>query len=985
GEGIAKEEWYDYIYLSTDDIWDDSDRYVSSFWAGNSPLAIDGSYSLTGNIFIPYDVAAGNYHLLVVTNPDDYYYYNRQYETDQTNNTLAVTITINEVDLPDLVITTASAPASGNIGSTIEVSWTVTNQGIVTAQTDWWDAIYISDDEVYDYWDTYVSDVYISEQTPLAADGSYTISSNITLPNTATGNRYLLFRTDAYSWNGQVETDETNNTFAVPITINEVDLPDLVVTEATISTSTAGWGESVEVSWTVTNQGEGIAKEEWYDYIYLSTDDIWDDSDRYVSSFWAGNSALAIDGSYSLTGNIFIPYDVAAGNYHLLVVTNPDNYYYNRQYETDETNNTFTANITIGGTSNDTPTLVNPIDDISTLEDESFNFTFPESTFNDIDVINPFKNLVIFGDSLSDTGKLYTATGNLFPPSPNYQGRFSNGLIWVDYLAGELEFAPETVKNFAFGGATTGEFNSNPLLPFPIPGLLTQVEQFIDLTATTPIGADGLYVIWAGANDFLSIPADVNQAITDAVNNISSAIGILAQSGAEEILVANLPDLGFIPALRNTPNAPGATAITTGFNTALSAALNNLAPSLNVNLSLIDNFALLQEDNSVLQEYGLTNYTTPLSNIIETLSADEYFFWDDRHPTTKAHQFIAENLRNQLLNQQVIPDFITYSARLENGAPLPSWLTFNPVTRTFSGTPGNEDVGTFDITVTARDTAGESVSDSFILTVNDELRERQQITSLDNLTATPGGDVSIPLFYNTSTGDNTVTGISLRLHYNSNELSFQDVGNLLSNNLFLPLSDGDDTSDFDNDPNTDKFIQFGYADFFGNWPNQALPLKLGDFNFTTTDNFTGTQLNLTSDNLAPGYSLEADPILVSKQEWNFDIDGNGEIKALSDGIMIVRHLFGAFPGEKLTEGAIAPNATRNLAEIQAYLQQGVDNKHLDIDGNGEIKALSDGIMIVRHLFGAFPDEKLIEGAIAPDATRDLTQIQAHLTQFSTVI
>ncbi|MDH6101305.1 hypothetical protein NWP18_02200, partial [Chrysosporum ovalisporum ANA283AFssAo] len=70
---------------------------------------------------------------------------------------------------------------------------------------------------------------------------------------------------------------------------------------------------------------------------------------------------------------------------------------------------------------------------------------------------------------------------------------------------------------------------------------------------------------------------------------------------------------------------------------------------------------------------------------------------------------------------------------------------------------------------------------------------------------------------------------------------------------------------------------------------------------------------------------------------------------------------------------------------QTYLQQGLDNKHLDIDGNGEIKALSDGIMIVRHMFGTFPGERLIDGAISPDATRDLTQIQAHLTQFSTVI
>ncbi|MDB9541064.1 peptidylprolyl isomerase [Anabaenopsis arnoldii] len=263
--------------------------------------------------------------------------------------------------------------------------------------------------------------------------------------------------------------------------------------------------------------------------------------------------------------------------------------------------------------------------------------------------------------------------------------------------------------------------------------------------------------------------------------------------------------------------------------------------------------------------------------------------------------------------------------------------------------------------------------------------DRQQITSLDNLTVSPGGNVSIPLFYNTSTGDNTHTGISLRLHYNSNELTFQDVENLFDKDLFVNVDNLADSGDFDNNPNTDKFIQFGYADSEGNWPNQTLPLKLGDFNFTTSGNFAGTQLNVTSDNLAPGYNLEADPIFVGKQAWNLDIDGNGEIKALSDGIMIVRHLFGTFPGERLTEGAIAPNATRNLGEIQAYLQQGVDNQYLDVDGNGEIKALSDGIMIVRHLFGTFPGEKLIEGAISPDATRDLTQIQAYLTQFSTVV
>ncbi|MDH6076817.1 hypothetical protein NWP16_02840, partial [Chrysosporum ovalisporum FSS-45] len=124
--------------------------------------------------------------------------------------------------------------------------------------------------------------------------------------------------------------------------------------------------------------------------------------------------------------------------------------------------------------------------------------------------------------------------------------------------------------------------------------------------------------------------------------------------------------------------------------------------------------------------------------------------------------------------------------------------------------------------------------------------------------------LSIPLFYNTSTGDNTLTGISLRLHYNSNELSFQNVENFFTNNLFVPLVNLADSSDFDNDPSTDRYIQFGYTDFAGNWPNQALPLKLGDFNFTTTGNFDGSQLKVTSDNLASGYTLESQPISVNE-------------------------------------------------------------------------------------------------------------------------
>ena len=120
------------------------------------------------------------------------------------------------------------------------------------------------------------------------------------------------------------------------------------------------------------------------------------------------------------------------------------------------------------------------------------------------------------------------------------------------------------------------------------------------------------------------------------------------------------------------------------------------------------------------------------------------------------------------------------------------------------------------------------------------------------------------------------------------------------------------------------------------------------------------------------------------QTWNLDVDGNGEVGALSDGIMAVRFMFGAaFPGDALTAGAISPNATRNTSEIRAYLQQGVDQGFLDVDGNGEVGALSDGIMAVRFMFGAaFPGDALTAGAISPNATRNTSEIRTYLEELT---
>ncbi|MBX3325836.1 MAG: putative Ig domain-containing protein [Nitrospira sp.] len=62
-------------------------------------------------------------------------------------------------------------------------------------------------------------------------------------------------------------------------------------------------------------------------------------------------------------------------------------------------------------------------------------------------------------------------------------------------------------------------------------------------------------------------------------------------------------------------------------------------------------------------------------------------------------------------------DTLTYGATLANGTPLPTWLSFNAITRTFSGTPGNGDVGGMNLAVTATDAGGLSVTSLFTLSV----------------------------------------------------------------------------------------------------------------------------------------------------------------------------------------------------------------------------------------------------------------------------
>ena len=99
---------------------------------------------------------------------------------------------------------------------------------------------------------------------------------------------------------------------------------------------------------------------------------------------------------------------------------------------------------------------------------------------------------------------------------------------------------------------------------------------------------------------------------------------------------------------------------------------------------------------------------------------------------------------------------------------------------------------------------------------------------------------------------------------------------------------------------------------------------------------------------------------------NYDIDGNGHYDALTDGLLIVRYLFGV-RGPALVAGALGAGATRNSATaIETYL--GGLGAALDVDGNNVVDALTDCVLLLRRMFG-ITGPSLIAGTIGANATR----------------
>jgi len=239
-----------------------------------------------------------------------------------------------------------------------------------------------------------------------------------------------------------------------------------------------------------------------------------------------------------------------------------------------------------------------------------------------------FSSVVVYGDSLSDNGNLFSLIG--YPPPPYYNGRFSNGPVAAEQLATKLG-AP--LFDFAVGGATSGVGNyidgGTQTSPgaFGLPGMQGELAESAPLLAS-PLTSSSLFLVWGGANDFL-----VGGSPTDAASNVAAIVATLESDGAQHILVPGLPNLGLTP---DFAGDPAATAYTQAFNTALQADLPGGAIYFNTS-------NLLDQIEANPSAYGLTNTTDPCFNgTTVCANPNQYLFWDGFHPTTAVDTIVAD-------------------------------------------------------------------------------------------------------------------------------------------------------------------------------------------------------------------------------------------------------------------------------------------------------------------------------------------------------
>jgi phospholipase/lecithinase/hemolysin len=269
-----------------------------------------------------------------------------------------------------------------------------------------------------------------------------------------------------------------------------------------------------------------------------------------------------------------------------------------------------------------------------------------------------FNHMVVFGDSLSDNGNSFFLSDQTSPPFPPYgstfnrtnqtfPGRWTDGRNWVDYFPYVAHhFCPVTAfyldringTNVAVGGSTSANLLQTGPKGFPP----AQIRDYVESKPGRRIPSDDLYVIWVGAND----PSAGITTPRTTVENIRKAVAALAEAGAKDFIVIDLPDISLTPDVKALLPAAvqEAKQFVAAVNLLLAVEIPQSAWLERVNINLVDINTIFVPLVMNPAFFGFSNsvdaaFNPGTGDIAE--HPDDYVFWDGFHPTTRAHLLAA--------------------------------------------------------------------------------------------------------------------------------------------------------------------------------------------------------------------------------------------------------------------------------------------------------------------------------------------------------
>jgi phospholipase/lecithinase/hemolysin len=258
------------------------------------------------------------------------------------------------------------------------------------------------------------------------------------------------------------------------------------------------------------------------------------------------------------------------------------------------------------------------------------------------------KTVYIFGDSMSDTGNgyarfydVFTSFGlKLYPPFYAVP-RWSNGLMWPDYLGATLGLTikPEVNAgtNYAIGGSTISPENYYNVRR-EMSGF-AQVDQF--LATYQHAHPNAVYIVWLGVND-IDPPASFTEWNYE---QLVTMVGRLHAAGARNFLIPNLVDIGTLPLIISWGDpiyAQQLSDMTMLFNQLL-AGLPARFP--HADIRIVDVYRFRTTIDRYPRAFGFTNttdgcYLSYGDGSICT-DPDKHWYWDGSHPSTRAHKLLS--------------------------------------------------------------------------------------------------------------------------------------------------------------------------------------------------------------------------------------------------------------------------------------------------------------------------------------------------------